>query len=76
MQKRLTKTELQKLRKRLPEDAKKIIAEETGFAESSVEQILLKPERFNLAVIESAVALAERTSDRIDSLRLRIKNTI
>lgn len=76
MQKRLTKTELQKLRKRLPKGAYETIAQETGYAPSTVEQTLLNPSRFNLEVIESAVALAERTSDKIDSLRLRIKNTI
>lgn len=76
MQKKLSKAELKKLRKSLPKGAYETIAEKTGLKASSVEQILFKPERFKIEVIECAIVLAEKTSDKIDDLRFRVKNTI
>lgn len=65
---RLNKEQLQKIRKALPENAIEIIATETGFEESSVRQILAKPERFNKKVIEIAIRLGEIHAEEIKDL--------
>jgi hypothetical protein len=75
----ITKAELEKTRSSLPEGAYKTIADITGYAESSVKQILLRPERINvknLVVIEQAIILSEQTNDKIDDFKDRIKYTI
>lgn len=73
MDKRLTKKELDKVRKRLPNGAVEQIARETGLKESSVKQILLKPERFNKRVLGIAISLAVEETQEITEMKNTVK---
>lgn len=76
MQTKLNKTELDVLRKGLPEGAIHIISEKTGLKESSVRQILLKPERFNKKVISLAVSMAMKENQDIDQIKNNINSLV
>ena len=74
MKKSLTKDELKHLRNLLPPGAVEKIANETGFAVSSVRQILYKPERFNKTVLDKAIALGEIARQEILEMKSKIKS--
>ena len=73
MDKRLEKEELNTLRKNLPDGALSLLADKTGLKESSIKQILLKPERFNKRVIEQALSLALLNKVEVDQIKDNIK---
>ena len=73
MPNRLTKTELKCLRKLLPHGAVGEISKETGLAESSVYQVLCKPERYNPTVIKLAISLGERHKQEFLEMKSKIK---
>ena len=73
MPNRLTKTELKNLRKMLPPGSLGIIAQQTGLAESSVYQVLCKPERYNQNVIGIAISIGEKYKEEFIEIKNKLK---
>lgn len=69
---RLSKEELKKVRKALPEDGIDQISALTGLKASTVKQILFKPERFRKDVIAKAVELGEKNAAEINLIISRV----
>lgn len=74
MMKRVTKTELKNLRKTLPAGSIELISWKTGLSESSVRQILFKPERFNQLVITVALSISEKYTNQYLELKNKLKS--
>lgn len=73
MEKKITKYELKTLRKSLPAGSVELISWKTGLSESSVKQILCKPERFNQNVITIAVSICEKYNSQYLMLKAKLK---
>ncbi|WP_285055188.1 hypothetical protein [Pedobacter ginsengisoli] len=70
---KVTKRELQKIRTALPTGSYDEIAARTGLGVATVKSTLFKPERFNPAVIETALALINEQREKVESIKNLIK---
>jgi len=71
---KITKAELKIIREGLPEGAVEEIATATGFAVSTIKQILIQPRRYKKEVIDMALTLVEKEMAFIESQKKRIKD--
>lgn len=69
----LTKRELSAIRKALPIDGYKRIAEKAGVHSETVRKVLNEPKRFNQTVIGKALEVIEEFKSEVRSLKNQIK---
>lgn len=68
----MTKSELRKLRKKLPKDYRSRIAEKTGLSSDYVYRVLIG-ERQNEKIIDAAIVLAEKHQAVLESRKEAVK---
>lgn len=71
----LAKRDLNALKKRLPKDGVKQIADLTGKSESNIRNILNDPSRYNLEVINAAIQVAEDFEQSMIEIKSKIKKS-
>lgn len=72
-----TKRELQKIRKALPKNGYKLIAEKIGnMSENAVQMTLLYPERYNPDVIDAAEAVINEYKNKVAQQKARVMEAV